>query len=193
MAVNSLAPAFVRIFYTSASTPHVQTLQIQPDGPLLVGIEPTFATKGGTGLNAGIAVNAYLNIIKAQFKTTDVFTGYEVYSQPTPTSDPLFIWADDLIIAGTLTGASIQNSQAVFTYGTVAGGLLKLYFMEGVFAIDQRVANRSSAPGIVGTITTYILGATNWIKGRDDAFPARGIFYTTKINDTLRKKQLLDQ
>lgn len=193
MTAHSLAPAFMRLFYTSGSTPHAMTLQVDFASPPVVGFEPTLTTKDGTGVSALLAVNAFTTVCKPFFRTTDVFTGVEIYSQPTPTDDPLFIWADDLIVTGSSASPTIQNGQIVFTYGTGAGGLLKLYLMEPTIVPDQRIPNRTSAVGGYGAFTTYVLGPSSFIKGRDDAFAVRGIYITTKINDTLRKKQLLDQ
>lgn len=193
MSHNTLAPHFVRIYYTSGSTPHVQTIQTGFVGPVEIGVEPEVALKGGTTVPLNVAIAAYLDVIKALFKTTDTFTGYEAYGVDMETGEPFFIFGDDLNVVGTNAGTTLQNGQAVFSFGTAAGGLLKIYLMEPVVVQDSRQPLRTSAAGFVGAFATYVLGATNWIKGRDDAFPIRGIYLTTKINDMLRKKQILDQ
>jgi hypothetical protein len=193
MAHNSLAPHFVRIYYTSGSTPHVQTLQTGFVGPVVIGTEPEVMLRSGSTLPVGTAIAAYIDVIKASFRSADTFTGWEAYGVDLVTNEPFFIYGDDLNVVGTSAANTLQNGQSVFSFGTVAGGLLKIYLMEPAVAQDLRIPLRTSAVGFTGVFTTYILGANNWIKGRDDAFPIRGIYQTTKVNDMLRKKQILDQ
>lgn len=193
MAHNELGPAFVKIYYTTGSTPHVQTLEIALSGTVTPGVEPDVLRKDGSTIPADIVINSWCEVAKALYKATDTFTGYEIYQRPGPGLDPLFIYANDLTVVGTSGGATLANGQAVFTFGTIGGGLLKIYLMEPTVAADTRNPLKTTTPGSPGLIAGFILGATAFIRGRDGTFPVRGIYTTTKINDTLRKKTLLDQ
>lgn len=193
MAHNTLAPHFVRLYYTSGSTPHVQTLQCSLVGPVSPGDEPDVSRRSAAAIPISEAITAYVDIIKAFFRSVDTFTGYEVFGVDMETNDPFFIYGDDLTTVGTNAGATLLDGQGVFTFGTALGGVLKLYLMEPVTAQNQRTPLKTTAIAPLGTLATYMLGANAWIRGRDDSFPIRGIYYTSKINDMLRKKTLLDQ
>jgi hypothetical protein len=82
--------------------------------------------------------------------------------------------------------------EIVYSFRTGAGGVLKIYGMEASIAANQRLPLRTSSAAPHGAIATYLMGTDGWVIGRDGGFPIAGRFITTKINDALRKKQLLD-
>ena len=191
MAVNDLAPGYAKLFYTSAGRAHVQTLpcSYNPTTPT-IGQEPVLDQQGGTTINAGAAISAWLTAVRAVFHSSTTFTAYEFY-QKSVNSDPIFVYGQDLNIAGTSSTVNTPYAQAVLSFRTGAGNVMKTYLMEGAITVNQRIPNRISAAVPYGAVVTYLLGATNWIVGRDNAFPISGIYITTKFNDALRKKGLL--
>lgn len=192
MAENDIAPGFIKLFYNSNGHSHQAILPClyNPPSPA-IGSDPVLAQKGGTTQAASAAVAAYVTAIKTMLPATGTFTGWEAYSKAAGL-DPVFLYGDDLAVVGTSGGSVQPNTQVVVSFRTGAGGVMKLYLMEGGQAANQRVAARTTAAAPFGAFITYILGNTNWVVGRDNGFPTFGLWVTTKVNDALRKKFVLN-
>lgn len=191
MAINDLAPGFIKLFYNSNGHNHVDTIPIRFSGTPIPGTMPNLLDAGDNVVTALVGLTAYITALKPLLHTSAAYTGYEVYSKAIG-FDPLFVFGDDLNIPGTSAVAAVPDSEAVFTFRTAQGGVAKVYVMEGSSATNLRVAARTGAAGVVGTVTTFMLGSTNIRIGRDTAKIISGIYFTTKINDALRKKRVLD-
>lgn len=191
MAINDLAPGFIKLFYNSNGHNHVDTIPIRPSGTPVPGTMPNVLDAGDNVVTALVGLTAYITAIKALYHTSASFVGYEVYTKAIG-FDPLFVFGDDLNIAGTSAVAAVPDGEVVITFRTAQGGVAKFYAMEGSTATNVRTAARTGAAGIVGTLTTFFLGATNIRMGRDTAKIISGIYFTSKINDALRKKRVLD-
>lgn len=189
---NDIAPGFVKIFYTSNSNPHVQTLPVDYDASTPTpGNDPILVQADGGTMTGSAAVAAWVAVFKTLFAATATFTGFEFYEK-TPGNDPTFVFGDDLNIVGTNGGAVVPMEQVVYSFRTGAGGVLKIYGMEASVAVNVRLPLRVSSAAPHGAIATYLLSGDNFIVGRDNAFPISGIYVTSKLNDALRKRQLLD-
>lgn len=188
---NSLAPGFIKLFYQSNGNQHIDTIPIQPSGTPTPGSMPNITDNGLNIVTALAGVTAYVNAVKGFLNTASAYTGWEFYSQAVG-SDPVFIYGGDLNIPGTSATAIVVDSEIVASYRSGNGGTGKLYIMEGTQAVNQRVAGRTGAAAPIGGLYTYLLGATNIRICRDGGRPISGLWYTTKTNDALRKKRLLD-
>lgn len=187
---NSLAPGFLVLNYTFNGLTHRQTLPVVPINPE-VGSVPNLQAKTGSAVSAQTFITDWVNLLRPVFSTTVTFNGWEVYSKPTPESDPLLLWGDDFITnnVGTNAGTTRAAAQWCATFRTIGGGLLKIYLMETVYDPNTRVSVRAGLAAPEGPIYTYVLGNSCCIVGRDGTFPAFGRFRTTKTNDALRKKR----
>lgn len=191
MPTNDLAPGFIKLFYTSNGNQHIDTIPILFDGVPTIGLEPLLLNASGTSVTTTVGLTAYITAIKIMLHTTSSYTGFEVYSKAVG-GEPIFIWGNDLSIAGTSATATVVDSQAVISFRSSQGGVAKIYIMEHTQAVNQRVAARTGAAAPVGTLVTFLLGTTNIRISRDGGRLISGIYYTTKTNDALRKKRLLD-
>jgi hypothetical protein len=188
---NDLAPGWVQLNYVSNGHLHKAILPTSFSLTPTSGVEPTLNTRNGTGTLAGTCVTAYVGKLLAFFNTADLFTSYEVYHKPTPSSPPAFIWADNLNTAGTASTADTPANEGVFTFKTTTAGGLRLYLMENILGTNHKTPLPGTAGSPGALLTDYILGPSDWIIGRNNQFPMAGLWLTTKLNDSLRRKYLL--
>lgn len=192
MAVNDLAPGFIKVFYTSGSLSHEHIFPIKFDGTPSPGIEPNLQSVSGGVIAAGSGVSGLITVLKAQMPSTATYTGWEVYSKSVG-ADPTFIFGDDLSIVGTSATAVLLNSMTTASFRTSAGGVMKIVQVDvGITAVNTRTALRVGTAGYPGALATYILGSSAIVYGRDGGRAVSGIYFTTKTNDAIRKKRLLD-
>lgn len=183
--------SFVKLFYTVSTIQHVAVLPVKlPAGTPPIGVDPTLFTQAGTYVASTTGVTAYTVPMKALFNTGASIDRYEVWSNQ-GRSDYVWIWGDDLAIAGTAGAASVLTGQLTCTFRTLGGNGLKLQYMEGHNVANQRVALKASGSALGFGIATFLMGSTNFITGRDGTFPAAPIWATTKLNDALRKRRNL--
>lgn len=190
MTHNSLAPSFVKVFYSVGARNHIATLPCRIDGTPTPGVEPEFIQNNGLLTPAATAVDEYCDAIRVIFHNTAIWTGFEVWAYD-GSEDPIFIYADDLNLAGTNATTPNVDGMATLTFRTSNGGIGKIVLMEHSAADDARIPLRASSPAPWNTMYSYFTGALGWVIGRDDGEYIGGIFVTTKTNDALRRKRLL--
>lgn len=186
-----LAPGFIKLFYTSNTHPHEAIIPVRFDGTPTPGSIPNVLQASGTPQAVGTALTALITVLKPYLHTSASYTGYEVYTKAVGV-DPVFVYGDDLAIAGTGATAGTPYGQIVFSFRTAQGGIVKLYVMEPITAANTRNPIRTTSGAPLGALATFILGSTNPVIGRDGGIPIFGMFATSKVNDALRKKYLLD-
>lgn len=191
MVQNTLYPGFVKITYVTSGIQHSMVIPIDPVGGWDVGSEPSFEQKGGTTITMSAAIAAYIPLLQPFFSSLTEFIQAECWIYPSVSDDPIWIYSHPIGLAGTSGAATTLMSQGVISYRTRAGGIYKTYLMELASTITLNV--RNSYPFGAGSVTNlvnYTIGANSWIMGRDGAFLAVPIFFTTKTNDALRKRRL---
>ena len=188
---SSLSPGFIKLFYQANGNQHIDVIPVQPSGTPTPGTMPNVTDAGLNIVTALAGLTAYVTAVKAFLNTASAYTGWEFYTQAVG-GDPVFIYGDDLNIAGTSVSAIIPDSQIIASYRSGNGGIGKVYIMEGTQAVNQRISGRTGAANPVGTLYTFLLGSTNIRICRDGGRPISGLWYTTKVNDALRRKRLLD-
>jgi hypothetical protein len=192
MAPNSLSPAFLKIKYTANNHPHVMTMGILPDDIDVPAEDMTVTTKFGTPFSlASWLTEEFASKWEAFFKGTDSLDEAEVWSQPTPSDDPLFKGVIAIAAVGSSAGTTQPFSQAVLTLRTTAGGIAKMYLMEGTFTVNTHDP-RPFSSAAVSDLATLLTGPSSILYARDNSFPILGLTWNTKTNDALRKKYLLN-
>ena len=191
MTSYDLSPAFFKLYYTSNGRPHLATLPAQPSGTPVVGSAGSVINNQDNPLGIITAIADYVTAVKTLFPATATFTGWEFYSKAID-EEPVFIYGDDLNVVGTNVSAVNPDNQAVLTWRTSLGNVAKSYFMETSVADDARIPLRASAAAPWGAIFTYMTGNTGWVRGRDNGKLISGIWVTTKTNDALRKRRILN-
>lgn len=189
MARNSLAPGFLKIFYTAQGHAHIMVLPVNPVAP--AGNATNLLDSGGASQLWTAAVADIVLFLKGLLATTDTIDTAEIWTQASPTSVPIFQASMTVGVAGTVSSTGTPYVQLRMSFRTSAGGRAVFQVMEPVFVPDTV----SSAPLYGGNthlqaVLSYISGNSSVIWGRDNHYIASGIKAVTKVNDTLRKKYL---
>ena len=191
MSSYSLYPGFVKIRYTGNGHVHYQTLPVRPYQA--VGGDWLLVQKSDViGEEWTSWVDTYAALYKTFLNTADEVQVAHLWSFPDEDSDPVFIAEYALALAGTNAGAAVPYGQLVFTMRTQAGGLQRLFIMEGYYPANQKGYPPFPA-GIPKNYTDFCVGNDSAIVGRDGEFLSSIVSYTSKYNDALRKKFLLAQ
>lgn len=188
---NDIAPGFIKIKYTGATLTHFQILPVVPSGTLTPGNLPTVVQKNSTNVTMNIAIDAYIAILKAEVPNTVTFVEAELWSKPTPASNPIWIYTHPLGVVGTNATATDQLKQRVMSYRTSLGGGGFNYLLQipTNVAVNAR-QNFPSSNTPANNTMAWLMGATSVVVGRDGGYPVVGNWYTTKYNDAARKKVL---
>lgn len=192
MARNSLYPGFVRVQYTSVGHVHYQTLPVKP----YTGIGGAWwLTTPGTPGNDDVwtvKVEQYVVFMKAMFPTSATITKAELWTLDAPTSDPVFRESYDIGVPGTNGATTYPNVQVVLTTRTDVGGILRMYWMEGVANANvETFPPAFTGLSYLNAFNVWLTGANNFICGRDGGWPIAAIRALSKTNDALRKSFVL--
>ena len=186
---NSLSPAFVKQHYRSNGHEHTMTFSVILEDGFEAGSEPSLIKHGGGSVLLSTAMLAIAAKIKPFFHTTDNITVCDVYSQPTPTDEPLFIFAADIAVAGTNSSTDITAGEFVANFRTAHRGGYKMYLMESAADVNQRIVDFTGA-AIYTDLAAVVCGSDSVIYGRNNDKPFLMTSIVTKINDVLRRKYL---
>lgn len=192
---NSLAPAFVRIFYHSAFAPHVMTRPTNAWSPPSGGFtNGSVLDWTGAARDIDDMVKDFVNAIKPGFSADVTFDNYIVYTQADEDAEPLIAALGDLSIDGTFVG-SAQEKAAQCTYSLLdsEGAKAKIVLLDSALLTDFEPI------GAVGDLTAaeqamiaeFISTANGWAS-RNGARPTIFRKATYKLNDALRRSYRMD-
>lgn len=190
MTVYDLSPGYIVLQYASYSgRVHKATFPVQWGATPVPGTEPTLKRVDESTVSMSSGVDLLLTALSQVLHIGDAFLVATAWYKPTPTSDPVWIYDYVSEIAGG--SASLDNAclQSVWTFGTEAGNLYRLFIMEGVGVVNTRTL--PPLTGDLGAVSSFILSDLSIVWGRDNTRPVRIISHVTKINDHLRKKFLI--
>lgn len=188
MAANSLAPGFIRIFYTGVTGVHTMTLGYEPGT-----INPLHLKAGGiTELVPATAITGLITVLRPAAPTTTSFDYWERWSISAPGADPIFQETAVIGLAGTNVAVAQPAHGMSFNYRTNLGGIGKLLLLDDVQAFQGRQRAPLYGATTIANIVAFMLGSTNWIRGRDNGYPVAVPAVTGKYYDALRKRFYLD-
>lgn len=184
---NCLAPGYIRIAYNSNSHDHHMTIPVLPDS-----VAPNFnlQKKGGGTVSQATAINALIALMLPAFTAADSFTSWEAFTQANCASAPVFQNGGSITAVGSSGGSTKEWVQTLLTFRSAAGGRGKLLWLEGVSANDTHAPLVPGGGTTLDAIADYVVSANSWLVARDNTFLNVMLNYTTKTNDTLRKKYL---
>jgi len=188
MAINCLAPGFMRLFYESNGHNHQMVLPVIPNT-----VAPSFLLrkKGGGTISQSDAVVALWSVVSPIFADADTLSGWEAFTQADCASAPVFQNPGTAVgLVGSSGIADQQWVQAVLTFKTVAGGRGRFTLLEQANAQDQKASLSSLSATPVGDLVDYLTGADSWVVARDGSYLGLPLNFVTKVNDALRKKFL---
>jgi hypothetical protein len=192
MTRYSTVPGVIKLHYQNGAFPHTQNLCVIPADPPVVGEEPVFRQADGGSILMSDALDLYMAAIRPIYAPETTFVGAEFWSQPTVDDDPIWVFEVPLGLLGTGTGDPALALEEVMSFRTVNGHLAKFYFMDPVDAIanNVRVPLNSFSSGANATLRNFLLDGSSIFFGRDNGRLVAPLFYNTKTNDTLRRKEI---
>lgn len=190
MAINSLYPGYIRIFYNANGHPH---RLVQPVIPVASGstwkltakVTPANDWDPWTGW-----VTAFITAYKAFFPAATSFDAAELWTLPTPTGDPVFREIFSIGVVGTNATGSQANAQLVMTMRSFLGGLYRVFMMEGSVVVNTKILYPFPA-GSYKTLSDLLIGSTSAVIARDGGTLVGATTAISKTNDVLRKKYFL--
>lgn len=194
MAVHSLYPGFIKVRYTvvfgTVTHNHVMTLPCNPN--FNEGTDQwELALKGGGTAYWRTSLTDLLTTFLPFYNSVGAQFGFaDLWSIETAESDPIWVDGFDASAEGTSGGASVFAGEAVHTFRTASGGIMRLYLMETTIA-DDDITNPPYASNL-GTLVTEMTDTNAFVIGRDGAYLSGLIRRVTKENDKLRKKYILN-
>lgn len=188
---NTPAPAFIDLQYATTVggvvLNHHQIICVNP--AVLSGATSTLTLKNATTLLWTTALNALIALLQPLHHTSTIFIGAELWSKPTPSSDPIFIATAVLGTAGTSGTAPVSMAQTVIDFKGTDDSDLRFTILEGVSAANVR-QGLAAMSASYQALVAYLYGATSFVYTRGNAYLSNVGFLTTKTNDRLRKKRM---
>jgi len=194
MAINYPGPFEVRVNYVTDENIAIRNHQLRMSTIMSIEGEPgsPFADwfpeqKGGDN---SIALSTHtenlLNIIKAYHNTAVAYSSAELWEYAPGTFDSVFRAAYSPTAEPTGVPTTVEASQVVMTWRTIAGGILKLTWMGSHVAPGATIP----APGSGGIATAFnymTADACPWV-GRDGSYAVAGIAFHPGQNEALWKR-----
>lgn len=171
--VNFAGPYEVEIKYTVDSLKHVHRLNTSIAVTPAVGEDVAnidLLTKVAGSVNLDTAVNAYVNLIKANYHTSVTFDSYDLYQYQANNVPRKWLATALLGIAGTAAGSPVPAESTIWTFRTQNGGSMRLVHLETSFDSNLRESYASLGPSSQAFMDS-VVADTNWILARDDSYP----------------------
>lgn len=196
MATNYPGPFELRMYYTtSVSTipiTHVAKYNCDVEGaaPGAAFSAMNIKTRDGSNPTLAAYCTTWVNLVKAIISSggghsIDYFELWEI--------DPLsfdghFVSTLAQGVAGTSGSATVAAGQAIMTFRTTGGGVMKLSFMETVHIVGSKdTPPYANAP--YEAIANFIIGGGNGFLGRDTSGPFASIALFPGQNEALFKRR----
>jgi len=187
---ESTAPAGVLLEYTSAAFAHTAYLLTRewspPAGGFDYGSYPRW--DDDTAVDADDMILDLVNVIKAVYATTTTFNRYTIFTQSSPSADPVPRISKSIAVAGTDSSGSWELAvQATMNFRTEGFKVAKLVFLDlpshDTFAKSVTV----DPAGVYDEIISEYTSQANAWSGRDNTRPNTFISLTWTLNEKLRR------
>jgi len=190
MARHSLFPNSISINYTTNDHSHKMVLPVG----VVAGSAPgwTLPVRGGGTVDWRDAVDDFALLLAAFTDDVDSIDSADLYTYEAVDAPAEFLASHTIGQSGTSVSAAKPWVQVVFPFKAVGGNSLRLTYVEGVMDPDDRQTFASSAFAPACAVMEFILGTDDWIITRGGTFPSTSLGFTSKINDKLRKRYLLN-
>lgn len=195
MAINFPGPYTIKIFYqttySTVPTDHVQELNfdvdVVPDPGDPFSDIIAVLTGGGTANMATVTAN-WVSLIEKIFHTSALFDHAEVWQYTPGTFLSSFVSTYDLSVNGESVSATPPAGQAIYTFRTVEGGIMKLSFMEASIAQNFPLAYGALSQAEKDIVDVVVNGTYPWL-ARDTSRPFSFIRSYGGQNEALFKKR----
>jgi len=183
-------PFFVQLKYISGANPHVMQFSVNNFQAPSIGHDfGQIDDRTSTPQDAEVAINAYVDILKAFWSSGTTFVNYTIFSKPTPADIPVPVMGN-VITSGVGTasaGFAEEATQETINYRTTDFNLFKIVLLD--YSEDVSFSKVLVVPGsgALADLDGYLHDDGCVVFGRDGNPAGTFISATKKLNDKLRK------
>jgi len=196
MAINYPGPYEIRLRYATtpsglAQIEHEARYNLDLDGTPTPGDgfdTITVKQRGGSTAALDTTIDSWVTTFKAMFPATTDIIGAELWKYTAGTFQSSYVSSYDISEIGTSGGDSIAAQQAILTFRTVEGGIMRLSFMETPHVIGSSQSFPTSQTG-VNALAAVVVASSNWILARDTSYPIFAYRFHPGQNEALFKKR----
>lgn len=180
MALNFPGPYEFRIFYTVDTSPggalqHQMRLNFDIDNSPNKG-DPfsAFSVKrrSGASATADSVIAALKSLMKPLWKATDMTIDFaEIWKYTAQTFDAEFWSTLSIGEAATGTGTTTVAGQAMYTFRTIEGGIMRVNVMEGQAAVSEPIVYADMSAADQNFVNHFTEAAGSWYLARDTSYP----------------------
>jgi len=189
MAKNSLFPAFIQMFYSSAYAPHVMTLPINTWSPISSGHDAGTALAWDGSQQDVITEMDFLTDKLALLAPASVnINSYTVWTMASEDANPQYQVSVDVSKVGT--NASTNQSKAVQTQYNMLdteGQKVKLVLLDFPYIGWDRTTGFDALTSTERDVLGKLMDELSFFSSRNGKRPAVFRSRTTKLNDKLRR------
>lgn len=191
MVQNSLYPAFVEIDYSNTRGNHTMTRPTRPWTGTPWQAAGLYENWNGANIAADTMIVALVDLMLPLFTTETFFNAFTIYTQASPLSDPVPVWA--ALITGK-QGAITPTSQWLgfqksYTFTTADNGVARLTLLD--VPTGGVVSKAYTVTGAEATLVAGFISAGNAWSGRDDEKPVVFRTLSNSVNKALKKRYRL--
>lgn len=194
MTAYPAGPYLLTIDYVWSNLSHELSINCDTIGDPETGTDPaevTIRNKNGSNQLLEDAANGFWDVVRVFFHLQTLASTYSLWKMNAFNDDRLFI------SGGVLTnpnGANISEpntpaAQAIYTFRSGMGNILKLVLLEGVWGDNEKVPMASDLTAGVLGLRTYMLGDTSIVMARDRSFPVAPINSSYGQNEKVWKRR----
>jgi hypothetical protein len=181
MTVNFPGPYELRIIYTCNATPggiltHQHRLNVDVDGTPDVGEDFAnidIVTRADGNHILSVVVENYVALLAPFFNSTaTTFTIAELWKYEAGTFNADYVSTYEIDEPGTSASSLQKASEAIFTFRTLEGGIMKLVLLDGVFAPDVPKVYADMGSDAQDLVDYVVDAVSARFLGRDTSYPA---------------------
>lgn len=191
MAINFPGPWQVDIFYLVDGLTHRQTLNCVLASEPTVGdsfFDISALTNAEVPINLGTVVDDYIDLVAALYSEDVNFFNTELYKVEPLGFARQWYSAHAVNVDGTQATTYSPAAEAIMTYRSAEGGIMKITFEELVLNVAGKVT-LAATTGATGAVRDFVLGDDNiWI-ARDTSRPVSGLYWLLGQNEVIFRKR----
>lgn len=191
--INYPGPYEVRIFYTVNTLVHTQRLNVRVAGTPNPGDDMStidFLRQDDSTFGADGELDEWADLLAAVLNSGNSVVNYaELWKYEAGTFNAEFISTYDLNVTGASASAYNPAGQAIMTFRTTEGGIMKISIMESILGSGVPLAYSALSSGWQAIIDAVRYGTTGSWLARDTSYPFSFIRMYPGQNEALFKKR----
>lgn len=192
MALNFPGPQEIRLYYTVATRQHIMRLNIETSVVPAVGTPfdeiEVVRQIGTTPRQLDVLVDQWVALLVPRYNSGDAtFDFAELWTYVAESFDATYVSTYAIAASGTAGSATYPAGEAIITFRTVEGGIMRLHLMESV---------RNPGPSLVYAdaatpeqdIIDFVLAGGGYFLARDTSPPVAMLRLHPGVNERLFKR-----